>query len=200
MEVDRGSRVIKVTDSWSACHEFELSTTEDPPCRGPMHVKSVDVQTSSRWCSVERECQYNHSEGFGMQSNDLDNVSERSTCFEEKLAYLCRFFPPSHHHIRENRWHWGVFFSSTTVAVEFLSRDIDEEQKQVRLEPIDENCACIEVGTTHKHLRRGVNSNNFKNYFSSNDITCEEVKSVESKFFFIGYIVRASNKGARKKR
>ncbi|GFW23234.1 transposon Tf2-6 polyprotein [Trichonephila clavipes] len=34
--------------------------------------------------------------------------------------------------------------------------------------------ACVEVGSTHKHLRRGVHSNNFKNYFSSNDITCEE--------------------------
>ncbi|GFU04245.1 integrase catalytic domain-containing protein [Trichonephila clavipes] len=34
--------------------------------------------------------------------------------------------------------------------------------------------ACVEVGSTHKHLQRGVNSNNFKNYFSSNDITCEE--------------------------
>ncbi|GFU24500.1 integrase catalytic domain-containing protein [Trichonephila clavipes] len=62
-----------------------------------------------------------------------------------------------------------------------------------RLEPIDENSACVEVGSTHKHLRRGVNSNNF------NYITCEEVRSVKSKFFFIGYIVRASNKGARKK-
>ncbi|GFW43327.1 transposable element Tcb2 transposase [Trichonephila clavipes] len=66
---------------------------------------------------------------------------------------------------------------------------------------IDENSACVEVGTTHKHLRRGDKSNNFKNYFSSNDITCEEVKSVDSqRFFFIGYIVRASNKGAREKK
>ncbi|GFT22825.1 integrase catalytic domain-containing protein [Trichonephila clavipes] len=67
--------------------------------------------------------------------------------------------------------------------------------------PIDENSACVEVGTTHKHLRRGDKSNNFKNYFSSNDITYEEVKSVDSqRFFFIGYIVRASNKGAKKKK
>ncbi|GFV30552.1 hypothetical protein TNCV_41771 [Trichonephila clavipes] len=57
------------------------------------------------------------------------------------------------------------------------------------------NSACVEVGSTHKHLRRGVNSNNF------NYITCEEVKSVESKFSsIIGYIRRASNNGARKKR
>ncbi|GFU81022.1 hypothetical protein TNCV_1277671 [Trichonephila clavipes] len=28
--------------SWLACHEFESSTTKDPPCRGAMHVKSVE--------------------------------------------------------------------------------------------------------------------------------------------------------------
>ncbi|GFW60339.1 hypothetical protein TNCV_1844191 [Trichonephila clavipes] len=83
-----------------------------------------------------------------------------------------------------------------------LQRTIDKYSACVEVgKPIDENSACVEVGTTHKHLRRGDKSNNFKNYFSSNDITCEEVKSVDSqRFFFIGYIVRASDKGARKKR
>ncbi|GFX97527.1 hypothetical protein TNCV_2840871 [Trichonephila clavipes] len=28
-----GSLVVKVTDSWHACHEFEPRTTEDPPHR-----------------------------------------------------------------------------------------------------------------------------------------------------------------------
>ncbi|GFT17416.1 hypothetical protein TNCV_4806801 [Trichonephila clavipes] len=37
-----GSQVIKITDSWLMCHEFEPSTTEDPPYRGTMHVKSVE--------------------------------------------------------------------------------------------------------------------------------------------------------------
>ncbi|GFU11918.1 hypothetical protein TNCV_1483891 [Trichonephila clavipes] len=70
-------------------------------------------------------------------------------------------------------------FELVKVEPKLLKRGKGER----RLEPIDENSACVEVGTTsHKHLRRGVNSNNFKNYFSSNDITCEEVKSVESKF------------------
>ncbi|GFX65526.1 hypothetical protein TNCV_4735711 [Trichonephila clavipes] len=84
-----------------------------------------------------------------------------------------------------------------------LLRERSSERKNAREvgKPIDENSACVEVGTTHKHLRRGDKSNNFKNYFSSNDITCEEVKSVDSqRFFFIGYIVRASNKGAREKK
>ncbi|GFT09323.1 hypothetical protein TNCV_5062071 [Trichonephila clavipes] len=31
---DRVIPVVKVTDSWPACHEFEPNTTEDPPCRG----------------------------------------------------------------------------------------------------------------------------------------------------------------------
>ncbi|GFW43593.1 hypothetical protein TNCV_4769451 [Trichonephila clavipes] len=38
----RGSLVIKVTDLWPTCDEFEPSTAEDPPCSGAMHVKSVD--------------------------------------------------------------------------------------------------------------------------------------------------------------
>ncbi|GFU63524.1 hypothetical protein TNCV_1000751 [Trichonephila clavipes] len=37
-----GSLVVKVSDSWQACHEFEPSTAEDPPCRGVMHVKCVE--------------------------------------------------------------------------------------------------------------------------------------------------------------
>ncbi|GFU04276.1 hypothetical protein TNCV_863821 [Trichonephila clavipes] len=63
-----------------------------------------------------------------------------------------------------------------------------------RLEPIDENSACVEVGITFD-LRRGVNSNNF------NYITSEEVRSVKAKFSsIIGYIVRASNKELEKKK
>ncbi|GFU79967.1 hypothetical protein TNCV_578471 [Trichonephila clavipes] len=49
----RGSLVVKVTDFRPACHEFELSDTEDPPCRGLMHFKFVGAPTTSLWCSVE---------------------------------------------------------------------------------------------------------------------------------------------------
>ncbi|GFW48383.1 hypothetical protein TNCV_1109461 [Trichonephila clavipes] len=42
--VVRGSVVVKVTDSWLACHKFEPNTTEDPPCSGAMHVKSRDLK------------------------------------------------------------------------------------------------------------------------------------------------------------
>ncbi|GFT38996.1 hypothetical protein TNCV_3690881 [Trichonephila clavipes] len=49
----RCSLVVKVTNSWSAYHEFEPCTAEDPLCTGAMHVKSVETLTSSRWCSVE---------------------------------------------------------------------------------------------------------------------------------------------------
>ncbi|GFX49824.1 HTH_Tnp_Tc3_2 domain-containing protein [Trichonephila clavipes] len=38
--------------SWQACHEFEPCTTKDSPCRGELHVKSVENSTSSRWCGV----------------------------------------------------------------------------------------------------------------------------------------------------
>ncbi|GFW20951.1 hypothetical protein TNCV_1714581 [Trichonephila clavipes] len=36
------SIVVQGIGSWLACHEFELGTTEDPPCREVMHVKSVE--------------------------------------------------------------------------------------------------------------------------------------------------------------
>ncbi|GFX09375.1 integrase catalytic domain-containing protein [Trichonephila clavipes] len=103
---------------------------------------------------------------------------------------------------KENAREVGTNNKITCVEVYFSQRTIDKYSACVEVgKPIDENSACVEVGTTHKHLRRGDKSNNFKNCFSSNDITCEEVKSVDSqRFFFIGYIVRASNKGAREKK
>ncbi|GFT70257.1 hypothetical protein TNCV_3457011 [Trichonephila clavipes] len=30
----RSSLVLKVTDSWLVCHEFDPGTAKDPPCRG----------------------------------------------------------------------------------------------------------------------------------------------------------------------
>ncbi|GFV14133.1 hypothetical protein TNCV_526081 [Trichonephila clavipes] len=34
--------ILHEQDSWLACHEFESSTIEDPPCREAMHEKSVE--------------------------------------------------------------------------------------------------------------------------------------------------------------
>ncbi|GFX94352.1 hypothetical protein TNCV_4293971 [Trichonephila clavipes] len=38
--------------SWLAYHEFEPSITKDPPCRGTIHVKSVESSNVLRlvWC------------------------------------------------------------------------------------------------------------------------------------------------------
>ncbi|GFV52948.1 hypothetical protein TNCV_2876161 [Trichonephila clavipes] len=36
--------------SWLACLEFEPRTTEDPPCMGAMHVKSVESSSVLRLC------------------------------------------------------------------------------------------------------------------------------------------------------
>ncbi|GFU30152.1 hypothetical protein TNCV_1649241 [Trichonephila clavipes] len=80
-----------------------------------------------------------------------------------------------------------------------FQRTIDKYSACVEVgKPIDENSACVEVGTTHKHLRRGDKSNNFKNYFSSNDITCEEVTSVESTFLLDTSYVRATREPEKK--
>ncbi|GFU86261.1 hypothetical protein TNCV_369171 [Trichonephila clavipes] len=51
---DLRSQVVKVTDLWPVGHEFEPSTAEDPPCRGTMHVKSVESSNVLPWCSVVR--------------------------------------------------------------------------------------------------------------------------------------------------
>ncbi|GFT84034.1 hypothetical protein TNCV_1149321 [Trichonephila clavipes] len=49
-----GSLVVKVTDSWLVCHEFEPSTVQDSSCRGmPMHVEYGEARMSSYWCGVE---------------------------------------------------------------------------------------------------------------------------------------------------
>ncbi|GFY02487.1 hypothetical protein TNCV_3503681 [Trichonephila clavipes] len=45
-ESGHGRLVVKVTDTWPACYEFEPRTVGDPPCRGAMYVKSVYAQTS----------------------------------------------------------------------------------------------------------------------------------------------------------
>ncbi|GFU83547.1 hypothetical protein TNCV_4218071 [Trichonephila clavipes] len=41
MEMGCGSPVVNI-QPWQACHEFDPSTTKDPPCRAAMHVKSVE--------------------------------------------------------------------------------------------------------------------------------------------------------------
>ncbi|GFW96849.1 hypothetical protein TNCV_2159851 [Trichonephila clavipes] len=41
--------LVKVTDSWPACREFQLSTAEDLPCQGTMHFKSVEALISCHW-------------------------------------------------------------------------------------------------------------------------------------------------------
>ncbi|GFY25602.1 hypothetical protein TNCV_2487221 [Trichonephila clavipes] len=48
-----GRRVVKVLYRDCPCHELEPSTTKDPPCRGAMHIKSVENSNilSSVWCS-----------------------------------------------------------------------------------------------------------------------------------------------------
>ncbi|GFU54311.1 hypothetical protein TNCV_576871 [Trichonephila clavipes] len=48
-----GSRAVKVSDRDWHCHEFEPSTTKDPPCRAAMHVKSVESSNVFRWCGSQ---------------------------------------------------------------------------------------------------------------------------------------------------
>ncbi|GFT31444.1 hypothetical protein TNCV_608641 [Trichonephila clavipes] len=47
----RGRLVAKVTDSWSACHDFEPSAAEDPPCLERC-INLSRSQMSSHWYDV----------------------------------------------------------------------------------------------------------------------------------------------------
>ncbi|GFS96240.1 transposon Tf2-9 polyprotein [Trichonephila clavipes] len=54
----RGIRVVKVSGRGWPCHEFDPSTTKDPPCRAVMHVKSVESSNVRYGVIVwRRECQ-----------------------------------------------------------------------------------------------------------------------------------------------
>ncbi|GFW18298.1 hypothetical protein TNCV_4008371 [Trichonephila clavipes] len=44
-----GSLVVKLTDSWPACHEFKLTRRVGEQCT----LNLSRAQTSSRWCNVE---------------------------------------------------------------------------------------------------------------------------------------------------
>ncbi|GFV22320.1 hypothetical protein TNCV_3923801 [Trichonephila clavipes] len=64
---------VKVMNSWLACHEFEPSTTENPPCWEAMHVKTVEssnVLLLVRWKLGER------GEPSQMSSSSLDHGSK----------------------------------------------------------------------------------------------------------------------------
>ncbi|GFT89423.1 DUF1758 domain-containing protein [Trichonephila clavipes] len=96
-----------------------------------------------------------------------------------------------------------VTFELVKLKQKLLDIRAEKEKKRNAREVgklIDENSACVEVGTTHKHLRRGDKSNNFKNYFSSNDITCEEVKSVDSQRFLHWIHRTCEQQGSQKKK
>ncbi|GFW29180.1 uncharacterized protein TNCV_4132561 [Trichonephila clavipes] len=72
----RGNRVVKVSDRGGPCHEFEPSTTKDPPCRAAMQVKSVEssnVLPLVVWCgSSQRGYQLRcHPRHLTMVQNDM---------------------------------------------------------------------------------------------------------------------------------
>ncbi|GFW15105.1 hypothetical protein TNCV_172521 [Trichonephila clavipes] len=56
----RSSRVVKVSDRASPCHEFEPSTTQDPPCREAMHILKENLRASSEKLGIEEPYQFYH--------------------------------------------------------------------------------------------------------------------------------------------
>ncbi|GFX64286.1 hypothetical protein TNCV_1500101 [Trichonephila clavipes] len=52
-ESSRGSLLVKVTDSWPACHEFELVPLKTLRLGERFTLNLSRAQTSSRWCGGE---------------------------------------------------------------------------------------------------------------------------------------------------
>ncbi|GFW33145.1 hypothetical protein TNCV_2110731 [Trichonephila clavipes] len=75
--------------------------------------------------------------------------------------------------------------------------DIRKERTRERLEPIVENSACVEAGTTISQTpAKRCKFEQFQLYY----LRRGEISGIEIFSSIIGYIVRASNKGARKKK
>ncbi|GFT73353.1 uncharacterized protein TNCV_4009631 [Trichonephila clavipes] len=78
MDSGYGNLVVRVTHSWPACHEFEPSTAEDPPCRGAMlveFVESSEVLSLVWYGSYKRGCQLRcRLRHLTMVQNDEKNV------------------------------------------------------------------------------------------------------------------------------
>ncbi|GFU31612.1 hypothetical protein TNCV_1235061 [Trichonephila clavipes] len=79
-----------------------------------------------------------------------------------------------------------------------FQRTIDKYSACVEVgKPIDENSACVEVGTNSAVNRSAMCRGRNYNF---NDITCEEVKSVESKRFSLDTsYVRATREPEKKR-
>ncbi|GFU37669.1 hypothetical protein TNCV_2480591 [Trichonephila clavipes] len=87
--------VVKVVDSWPAGHEFEPSSAEDPPCRGVMHVASVESSNALPlvWRGITRGLSRN-SELRSSDEDDLSNVtllSELRNCENGRSLSFYRF-------------------------------------------------------------------------------------------------------------
>ncbi|GFU49065.1 transposable element Tcb1 transposase [Trichonephila clavipes] len=73
----RCSLVIKVIDSFPACHEFEPSSTEGSPCGKAMIIKFVEIQTfyGMVWMLVKRDASSGHHQMARIRHND-ESVTE----------------------------------------------------------------------------------------------------------------------------
>ncbi|GFW71910.1 hypothetical protein TNCV_3220861 [Trichonephila clavipes] len=57
----RGSLIVKITDSWLACHEFKPITAEDPQCRETMLCRELKrPPVGVVWKSGEGQCRPLH--------------------------------------------------------------------------------------------------------------------------------------------
>ncbi|PRD27613.1 UNVERIFIED_CONTAM: Clathrin heavy chain 2 [Trichonephila clavipes] len=84
------SLVVKVTNSWPVCHEFEPSTAEDPHVGEAIQVKYVRIQTSSHWCGGRKVKRGGASSGLFYFLGSIVNFSQDPEVHFKYIQSACK--------------------------------------------------------------------------------------------------------------
>ncbi|GFS51788.1 uncharacterized protein TNCV_614301 [Trichonephila clavipes] len=88
MKPSRDSLLVKVMDSWLACHELEPNKTEEPSCRKAMHVKSIKSSNVLPfvWCgSYERGLQFRYRPRHLTMVQNYENTGQLPLSVKEDI-------------------------------------------------------------------------------------------------------------------
>ncbi|GFW01638.1 hypothetical protein TNCV_4085531 [Trichonephila clavipes] len=130
--VGRCTRVVKVSDRGWPCHEFELSTTKDLPCKAAMHVKSVEssnVLPLVWWDSQEKEVPAQVS------STSLDHGSKWRVGSQKQKIRKEKEYNIKNKYAKLDNFLISTRSSSCVSASSSNDRELDEQILEVKINP-----------------------------------------------------------------